>query len=83
MAGEKFSIRLPAKAPLQHRNTAPMFYTAWQPLTFRGSDPQQMMTYNQAMSERFTTRHGTRALPQHGRLPKFPQCGRCFANFIM
>ena len=83
MAGEKFGIREPNKKPRQFRNTSPMFYTAWEPLTFRGKDPHMMATYNQAMGERFKTRRWTRPLPAEGRLPKFPHCACCFAKFIL
>ena len=83
MAGEKFGIREPGKKPRQFRNASPMFYTAWEPLTFRGKDPLMMETYNQAMGERFNTRSWARPLPTDGRLRKFPQCACCFSRFIL
>ena len=83
MAGEKFGIREPGKKPRQFRNASPMFYTAWEPLTFRGKDPLTMETYNQAMGERFNTRRWARPLPSDGRLRKFPQCACCFSRFIL
>ena len=83
MAGEKFGVREPGKKPRQFRNGSPMFYTAWEPLTFRGKDPAMMAAYNQAMSERFTTRRWARPLPMEGRLKKFPQCACCFSRFVL
>ena len=83
MAGEKFGIREPGKKPRQFRNTAPMFYTAWGPLTFKSKDARKTWTYNKAMSERFKIRQWERPLPANGRLPKFPHCACCFASFIL
>ena len=83
MAGEKFGIREPGKKPRQFRSASPMFYTAWEPLTFRGKDPVMMVAYNQAMSERFTTRRWVRPLPIEGRLKKCPQCACCFSKFML
>ena len=82
MAGEKFGIRVPNKKPQQVRNTSPMFYTAWEPLTFSGS-PAKVVAYSQAMAERFKMRVWTRPLPAQGRLLEFPQCAHCFAAFIL
>ena len=62
MAGEKFGIRIPREKPQQVRNTSPMFYTAWAPLTCAGNSAQAV-TYTQAMAERFKTRAWTRPLP--------------------
>ena len=83
LVGERFGIRMPGKKPVQFKNESPMFYTAWEPLAFRSQGPRQMWTYNQAMQERFKTRHWFRPLPAAGRLPKFPQCAHCFASFIL
>ena len=82
MAGEKFGIRIPREKPQQVRNTSPMFYTAWAPLTCAGNSAQAV-TYTQAMAERFKTRVWTRPLPVQGRVLEFPQCARCFAVFIL
>ena len=49
----------------------------------RGRDPVQMMNYNKAMNERFKTRRWHTALPEQGRLPKFPHCARCYASFVL
>ena len=83
MAGEKFGVRRPGKPPLQFKNTSPMFYTAWQPLTFKGRDVNQVSAYNMAMNERFKIRQWTRSLPTQNRLPRFPQCAHCFAGFVL
>ena len=83
MAGEKFGVRVPGARPVQHRNRAPMFYTAWEPLTMMSRNPQKQQTLNQAMQERFKTRAWTRPLPAQGRIPNFPKCGPCFAAFIL
>ena len=83
MVGEKFGIRVPGKKTVQHRNTAPMFYTAWEPLTYRSRDARKMMAYKAAMDERFNTRIWSRPLPSQGRVPRYPQCGRCFACFVL
>ena len=83
LAGEKFGLREPGKKNRQFRNGSPMFYTAWEPLTFRGRDPNKMANYNQAVGERFKTRRWSRPLPAEGRLRKFPQCACCFSRFIL
>ena len=76
-------VRIPSQKPLQHRNKAPMFYTAWAPLSHRSNDCRKSMTYTAAMGERFNTRTWTRPLPAQGRLHKLPQCGRCYAQFLL
>ena len=81
--GEKLGIRMPGQSPIQHRNMAPMFYTAWAPLTMRCENVEEMANLNMAMSERFTTRHWVHPLPREGRLPVFPHCGKCFASFVL
>ena len=82
-AGEQRAIRAPHAKPVQDRNTAPMFYTAWAPISISCSDARKMAFLNQAMAERFRTRMWSRALPLEGRLPKFPQCACCFAKFVL
>ena len=32
-AGEQLSIRVPCARPIQHRNKAPLFYTAWEQMS--------------------------------------------------
>ena len=81
--GEKLAIRIPHARPVEHRNGAPMFYTAWAPLHMTCADHNRMLNLNAAMEERFTTRMWTRALPREGRIPKFPQCACCFARFVL
>ena len=83
LCGEKIGIRVPRAPPVQHRNKAPMFYTAWAPLSMRSQNSEEMMNHNQAMSERFKIRRWTNALPTSGRIPKVQQCGKCFACFIL
>jgi hypothetical protein len=83
LVGEKIAVRVPGAKPVQHRNTAPMFYTAWTPLAMHCRDPTQMSNLNAAMAERFKTRHWTRPLPMAGRLPKIQQCGKCFGTFVL
>ena len=83
MASERVGIRRPRQEPEQYKNRAPMFYTAWQPLTYSGREPQKMIVYNQAMGERFKTRRWTVPLPQEGRLQQFPQCAHCFATWLL
>ena len=81
LVGERFGVRVHG-GTVQHRNKAPMFYTAWQPLTYHDQIPEKMLTLNQAMLERFVTRRWTRPLPREGRVPMFPRCARCFARFV-
>ena len=83
MVGEQLAIRVPCARPVQHRNVAPMFYTAWAPLSMWSKDLQRMACLNQAMMERFKTRTWSRPLPPHGRMPKYPQCACCFAKFLL
>lgn len=85
LCGEKFGIRQPGAKPTQHRNRAPMFYTARKPLTMFSYDPQEMSEYNQAMSERFNIRMWSEqgALPFAERRADFPRCGCCFARFVL
>lgn len=83
MVGERFGIRVPADRPIQHRNKAPMFYTAWEPLTVQCRNPHKMATLNRAMEERFVTRTWVRPLPRMGRIPEFPMCARCFADYVL
>ncbi len=83
LCGEKVGLRMPGAKPVQHRNNAPMFYTARQPLRMFSQDPQEMLEYNQAMSERFKTRAWERPLPMNERRADFPRCGCCFAKFIL
>ena len=42
-----------------------------------------MLEYNQAMDERFKTRMWSQPLQMSERVPDFPRCGCCFANFIL
>ena len=81
--GEKLGVRMPGQSPIQHRNMAPMFYTAWAPLSMRCENVEEMANLNVAMSERFNMRHWLRPLPREGRLPVFPHCGKCFASFVL
>ena len=83
MAGEKLAVRCCAAKPVQHRNTAPMFYTARRHLIYKSDDAEEMVDYNQAMLERFKTRRWTVPLPMGMRDPNFPQCGRCFSRFVL
>ena len=81
--GEQLGIRVPKKKPVQHRNKAPMFYTAWEPLRMCCANPAKMVILNEAMEERFKTRTWTNPLPRVGRIPNYPKCGRCFATFVL
>ena len=60
-----------------------MFYTARRPLSFVSRDAQEMQEYNQAMNERFKIRYWTNPLPTATRVPDFPRCGPCFAQFVL
>lgn len=83
LCGEQIGVRLPGKGPVLHRNTAPMFYTSWQPLTMKCNDQMRMAALNGGMAERFRTRRWQRPLPREGRLAKYPHCGPCFAKFVL
>ena len=83
LVGEGFGVRLPGVPPVTHRNQAPMFYTAWAPLRMRCQDVDQMIALNRAMDERFKVRTWSRPLPQEHRMPSFPKCGACFAQYIL
>ena len=81
--GEKLAVRVPCARPVQHRNGAPMFYTAWALLTMTCTDRNRMVNMNKAMDERFTIRTWSTPLPLEGRIPRFPQCACCFARFVL
>ena len=83
LCGEKFGIRQPNSKPIQHRNKAPMFYTARTQLTMRSSDLVEMAEYNTAMSERFKLRVWSKPLPMAERRKDFPRCACCFAKFVL
>ena len=83
LVGEKFRVRVPHAQPVQHRNVAPMFYTARAPLTYKSEDAQEMLEYNQAVSERFTTRKWSKPLPLDQRRRDVSRCACCFAKFIL
>ena len=83
LVGERFGVRVPGKGPTQFKNSSPMFYTSFEPLTYTGNDMTKVRVYNQAVAERFKTRHWANSLPAQGRLLKFPHCGCCFARFIL
>ena len=82
-AGEQLSIRVPCARPIQHRNKAPMFYTAWEQISISCRDVGKADTLNRAMAERFKTCTWTTPLPQAVRVPKYPQCACCFAKFVL
>ena len=83
LVGERLGVRVPGARPVSHRNRAPMFYTARRPLSMFSRDPSEMADFNHAMAERFKTRVWTTPLPRAGRIPDFPRCGHCFAQFIL
>lgn len=83
LVGEQIAIRLPGHRPVNHRNTAPMFYTARAPLEYHSRDACEAAEQTAAMAERFITRRWTRPLPLHLRRPDFAACGACFARFVL
>ena len=68
---------------LQHRNTAPLFFTARLPLTYMSRDVQEAEEYTTAMTERFVLRCWRHPLPMDERQVDFPACARCFAMFVL
>ena len=66
-AGEQLAIRVPCAKPVQHRNTAPMFYTAWVPISISCSDVRKMTCLDQAMAERFRTRMWSQGFATRGQ----------------
>lgn len=83
LAGEQVEIRVPNARPVPHKNTAPMFYTARAPLSYKTQDMEEMADYNQAVSERFTTRRWATPLPMSERRMDFPACAPCAAKFFL
>lgn len=83
LAAEQVGIRQPGTKQQEHCNHAPMFYTSWQALTMTCRDQRRMGNLNGAMGERFKTRWWMRPLPMQGRIAPYPQCGRCFAKFLL
>ena len=83
LCGEKLGIRMPGTKGVQHRNCAPMFYTARQSLKMISQDVSEMEEYNEAMTERFKIRTWSKPLPKAERRPDFPKCGCCFATAMI
>ena len=69
--------------PIQRRNKGPMIYTAWVQVSISCRGARKADILNRAMAERFKTRTWATALPLAGRVPKYPQCACCFANFVL
>ena len=82
VAGEQLSIRAPCARPIQHRNKAPLFYTAWEQRSISCRGVRKADTLNRAMADRFKTRTWATPLPQAVRVPKYPQCACFFAKFV-
>ena len=83
LAHEIVGIRVPCAKPVQHRNAAPMFYTARKLVAYVSQDAQEMIDYNQAMTERFKIRRWLIPFPMHLRQVDFPRCGPCSARFFL
>ena len=83
LVGETLAVRVPNKPNVEHRNTAPMFFTSNSPLVVARSDPLAMQYLNTAMGERFNTRCWQVPLPQMARVANFPKCARCCATFYL
>ena len=83
LVGELVGVRVPGARPVQHRNKAPLFYTARRALQYHSMDMGEVADYNQAVAERFKTRRWSVPLPLAERRPDFPACGRCAAKFYL
>ena len=83
LVGERLGIRCCGAKPVQVRNTAPMFVTAAQFLSYRTDNVQEMLAFNLAMQERFNIRVWQIPLPMESRRPDFPRCGCCFSRFVL
>ena len=82
LVGERVDVRMPGRANVSHRNTAPMFYTALVPLQPWHAPRWRRELMQQAMDERFVVRRWTERLPLAERVADFPQCGHCFSRFV-
>ena len=55
LTGESIGIRVPQKANVKHRNTAPLFYSGRCEIQCSLRDASEAVRNNEMMSERFTT----------------------------
>ena len=83
LVGELTGVRVPGAPPVQHRNKAPMFYTARASITYRSGDAEEMADYNLAVSERFKMRRWSVQLRMAERRADFPACAPCAARFYL
>ena len=83
IVGERMEIRVPHRANVSHRNTAPMFFSSNSMLAVRRDDPADMQRLNTAITERFRLRVWTKPIPHAARMENFPRCGKCCANFLL
>ena len=83
LVGELTAVRVPGAPPVQHRNKAPMFYTARAGIAYRSGDPEEVGDYNLAVAERFNTRRWSVQLPMPERRADFPACAPCAARFYL
>ena len=82
VVGERIGVRLPGALNTGFNNTAPIFYSALQPIT----PPRWAEVYDKkvtAMNDRFLIRAWRVALPSARRVHDFPHCARCFASFVL
>ena len=80
--GERIGVRLPGALNTGFNNTAPIFYSALQPIT----PPRWAEVYDKkvtAMNDRFLMRTWRVALPSARRVHDLPHCTRCFASFVL
>ena len=75
LVGERVDVRMPGRANVSHRNTAPRFYTALVPLQPWHAPRWRRELMQQAMDERLVVRRWTEWLPSAERVADFRKCG--------
>ena len=82
LVGERVDVRMPGRANVSHRNTAPRFYTALVPLKPWHAPRWRRELMLHDMDERFVVGRQTERLPLGKRVADFPKCGHCFSRFV-
>ena len=83
VVGERIDVRIPHQKNVSFRNGSPLFYTSNSLLHVKREDVAEAIRLNAAMDERFRVRLWRNPLPMSERVPNFPRCSRCCANFFL
>ena len=85
LVGERIGVRIPGEKNRSFNNKSPLFYSGLQQIrpSTRGANATTFQRKALAMDERFTIRTWNVPLPMERRVPDFPHCPRCFAQFML